>query len=211
MHKLIQLTIDLDINNVKEEVNKLLSIGTNQKEIFQGLLKGLDGIGKKYELGEYYIGELIVAGMLMKDILAMEGMKGTDFLPPVNRGKFLVGTVLEDIHDIGKGIMIDMLTAMGFEVVDLGVDVSPDKFAEGVLRHRPHIVGISCVLTVAVENIFKTIKAIEQTGLRESLKIIVGGAALDKRYFSIESADAFTNDAYEGIQICEKWIKEMNA
>jgi methylmalonyl-CoA mutase cobalamin-binding domain/chain len=211
MNALVKYMSALDVNSAKAEVKMLLEQNVHQTEVFQMLLEGLAEIGKKYEAGEFYIGDLIVAGMLMKDILSMEEMKSMEREQPKIQGKVVIGTVLEDIHDIGKGIIADMLAAIGFEVIDLGVDVSPERFAEAVLEHKPQIVGISCVLTTAINNIFTTIKAIEQTGLRHNLKIIVGGAALDNRYFSIKEADAFTNDAYEGVQICEDWMKDMNA
>lgn len=211
MNALVKYMSALDVNSAKAEVKRLLEQNVHQTEVFQMLLDGLAEIGKKYEAGEFYIGDLIVAGMLMKDILSMEEMKSMEKEQPKIQGKVVIGTVLEDIHDIGKGIIADMLAAIGFEVIDLGVDVSPERFAEAVLEHKPQIVGISCVLTTAINNIFTTIKAIEQTGLRHNLKIIVGGAALDNRYFSIKEADAFTNDAYEGVQICEDWMKDMNA
>ena len=211
MNALVKYMSALDVNSAKAEVKRLLEQNVHQTEVFQMLLEGLAEIGKKYEAGEFYIGDLIVAGMLMKDILSMEEMKSMEREQPKIQGKVVIGTVLEDIHDIGKGIIADMLAAIGFEVIDLGVDVSPERFAEAVLEHKPQIVGISCVLTTAINNIFTTIKAIEQTGLRHKLKIIVGGAALDNRYFSIKEADAFTNDAYEGVQICEDWMKDMNA
>ncbi len=211
MNALVKYMSALDVNSAKAEVKRLLEQNVHQTEVFQMLLEGLAEIGKKYEAGEFYIGDLIVAGMLMKDILSMEEMKSMEREQPKIQGKVVIGTVLEDIHDIGKGIIADMLAAIGFEVIDLGVDVSPERFAEAVLEHKPQIVGISCVLTTAINNIFTTIKAIEQTGLRHNLKIIVGGAALDNRYFSIKEADAFTNDAYEGVQICEDWMKDMNA
>lgn len=183
LNKLVQYVGDLDVNNAKLTVKQLLKINVSQKEIFQMLLEGLAEVGRKYETGQYYIGDLIVSGMLMKDTLSIEEMKCVETKLPKNKGKVVIGTVLEDIHDIGKGIVADMLRAIGFEVIDLGVDVSPERFAEAVLEHKPDIVGISCVLTAVAGNIFKTIKAIEQTGLRHQLKIIVGGAALDKRYF----------------------------
>ncbi len=210
MNKLSQYISNLDLNNAKIEVQRLLKSNTSHKEVFQLLLAGLDEVGKKYKEGEYYIGDLIVSGMLMKDILSMEEMKNLNLDPPASKGKIVIGTVLEDIHDIGKSIMVDMLSALGFEVIDLGVDVSPEQFAKAVLEYRPHILGISCVLTVAINNIFVTIRAIEETGLRDELKIIVGGAALDKRYFSVREADALTNDAYEGVQICKEWMQKWN-
>ncbi|NTW71517.1 MAG: cobalamin-binding protein [Eubacteriaceae bacterium] len=210
-NKLVEYVSELEVNLAKTEARKMLSEGVSQKDIHQLMLEGLNEIGKKYEAGECFIGDLIVSGMLMKDILSMDEMK--TYNPNENKkfkGRILMGTVSDDIHDIGKDIMLEMFTAEGIEVMDLGVDVKPEKFVEAIQVFKPHIVGISCVLTTSINYIFETIKAIEMSGARESLKIIVGGAAINKKYYSIDHADAVTNDAYEGLHICENWLQEMD-
>lgn len=208
---LVEYISDLEVNKAKTEAKRLLDEGFSQKDIHQNMLDALYKIGKKYEVGECFIGDLIVSGMLMKDILAMDEMKtyNTDDNKMFN-GRILMGTVYGDIHDIGKDIMDEMFTAEGFEIMDIGIDVKPQKFVEAIISFKPNIVGISCILTTSINYIFETIKAIEKSGLRDSLKIIVGGAAINKKYFSIDIADAITNDAYEGLHICENWIREMD-
>ncbi|AOT73168.1 cobalamin-binding protein [Geosporobacter ferrireducens] len=208
-YNLIDYVTALDVNNIKSEVEKMLGENIEPKEIQRQMLIGLYEIGKKYESGEYYIGDLIVSGMMMKDILSLEKMKDPlSFNNQTFKGKVMLGTVSDDIHDIGKDILKQMLAADGFEVIDLGVDVPADRFVEEIQKHKPDIVGLSCILTTSINNIFKTIKGIEEAGLRNHVKIIVGGAAMNKKYFKVDAADAFTNDAYEGLQICEQWMLE---
>ncbi|MFZ7120885.1 MAG: cobalamin B12-binding domain-containing protein [Eubacteriaceae bacterium] len=208
-YKLIEYVKELDVNSAKLEVENMLNNNVSPKEIQRQMLKGLYEVGQKYESGDCYIGDLIVSGMLMKEILALEKMKDS-LLSSENIciGKVLIGTVCDDIHDIGKDILIEMLTTGGFKVLDLGVDVSPKKFVKEIISFQPDIVGISCILTTSINYVFQTIKEIEKEGLRNKVKIIVGGAAINKKYFSVDIADALTNDAYEGLNICKTWISD---
>ncbi len=210
-NNLVEYVSELNVDKAEAEVKKMLNEGVSPKEIYQSMLDGLYEIGKKYEAGESFIGDLIVSGMLMKEVLSIDEMKTYNTNKYTTyKGRILMGTVSEDIHDIGKDIMIEMLTAEGFKVMDLGVDVRPEKYVEAIIAFKPHIVGISCVLTTSINYIFETIKAIEKSGHRDSLKIIVGGAVINKKCYRIGNADATTNDAYEGLHICENWIKEMD-
>lgn len=208
-YKLIEYVKELNVNEAKSEVEYMLSQGVAPIEIQKQMLVGLYEIGKKYESGDCFIGDLIVSGMLMKEILALEEMKTSLVTGEKGyTGKVILGTVSDDIHDIGKDIMMEMLESEGFEILDLGVDVSPEKFVEGVNSFKPDIVGISCILTTSINYVFETIKAIEKTDLRNDIKVIVGGAAINKKYFNVDIADALTNDAYEGLNICKNWILE---
>lgn len=205
---LVKYVSQLDVAGTKREVDYLLSKDTKPEEIQRQMFLGLVEVGKKYELGEYFIGDLIVAGMLMKEILSLEKMKdNSDAQDHKPQGKVLMGTVSDDIHDIGKDIFKQLLVSNGFEVIDLGVDVSLSRFIEAIKKHKPDIVGLSCILTTAINHIFDTIKGIEDAGLRNDVKIIVGGAVVNKKYFTIDCADAFTNDAYEGLTICREMLK----
>jgi len=200
---------NLQVNEVQEEVQKMLDNDVDPKEIEKQLLEGLKEVGRKYENGEYFIGDLVVSGIMMKEIFATEKMKS--YLKTAEKnynGKIVLGTVSDDIHDIGKDIMFEMFTSAGFEVIDLGVDVPTEEFIRAIVSLQPDIVGISCILTTCIDNIQATIDGIEQKGLRDHIKIIVGGTAIHKKYGSMIRADAFTNDAQEGLRICESWMKE---
>jgi len=123
-------------------------------------------------------------------------------------GRVVIGTVYGDIHDIGKNIVVTMAEAAGFEVIDLGVDVPPQKFVEAIKQYNPDIVGMSGLLTVAIESMKKTIDAIKEAGLRDKVKIIIGGGRVDEYAKEYTGADAWARDAATGIRIMLKWMKE---
>jgi len=197
----------LDINSAKEEVERMLSQKIEPKEIRNQIFLGLTEVGRKYERGEYFIGDLIVSGMLVKEVLALEEMKDSSSAnSPQNKGRILIGTVCDDIHDIGKDIMTELLASGGIEVINLGVDVPPQKFVEGIRKYNPDILGLSCTMTTSINYIFKTIDVIKDAGLRDNLKIIIGGTAISKKYSNINLADEIVNDAYKGLKICQEWV-----
>lgn len=197
----------LDINSAKEEVEKMLSQKIEPREIRNQIFLGLTEVGRKYEKGEYYIGDLIVSGMLVKEVLALDEMKDSSCdNDPQYKGRILIGTVCDDIHDIGKDIMTELLASEGFEVINLGVDVPPQKFVEGILKYNPDILGLSCTMTTSIDYLFKTIDVIKEAGLRDNLKIIIGGTAISKKYFNNNLADEIVNDAYEGLKTCQEWV-----
>ena len=147
-----------------------------------------------------------MAGEVMK-----EGMK---VLEPYLRGseirkigKVVIGTVRGDLHDIGKNIVATLLSAAGFEVIDLGVDVPPEKFVEAVKEHNPDIIGMSALLTTTMIEMENVIKALKEAGLRNRVKIIIGGAPITREFAEKIGADAAARDAVEGVNICKSWVK----
>jgi methylmalonyl-CoA mutase cobalamin-binding domain/chain len=165
-------------------------------------------VGERYEKNEYFLSELIMAAEIFKEamnvlepLILKEGRA-------LYIGKAVVGTVEGDLHDIGKNLFIMFLKSMGFEVIDLGVDVPPKKFVEAVKQYKPDVVGMSALLTTTVLNMKKVIDALNNEGLRNSIKVIVGGAAVTKEYANEIGADAGGIDAYEGALICRKWVEE---
>jgi trimethylamine corrinoid protein len=207
LNKIKEALVSFDIDGVRELCKVALSKGIPAYMIVtEGMAKGMDLVGKKYEEGEFFLSELIVAGETMK-----EGMK---VLEPhlrdeeaAARGTVMVGTVLGDLHDIGKNIFATLLKASGFEVIDLGFDVSPQKFVEEVQRSRPNILGMSALLTTTMVNMEATIKELKQRGLRDAIKVIIGGAPIDQAYARKIGADAAARDAVEGVSICKKWTQ----
>jgi len=121
-------------------------------------------------------------------------------------GKIVIGTVEGDVHDIGKNIVIALLEAGGFEVIDLGVDVPPEKFVEAIKEHQPDIVGMSSLLTVAIESTKKTIDAITEAGLRDKVKIIIGGGRVDEYAVNYVKPDASTDNAAQGVRLCKELL-----
>jgi len=200
--------VNLDIDGVKKAAKEALDVGiTPYEAIMDGMAKGMEIVGQKYEAGEYFLAELIMAGETMKEGLSVlePYMKAGDMK---HIGRVVIGTVEGDLHDIGKNVVITLLTASGFEVIDLGVDVSAEKFVEAVKQYKPDIVAMSALLTTTMVNMAKVIKALEQAGLRDKVKVIVGGAPLTEEYARQIGADAYGRDAVEGVNICKKWVSK---
>jgi len=206
--RLRDCVVNLDIDGVKRAAKEAIDAGiTPYEAIMEGMAKGMEVVGQKYEAGEYFLAELIMAGETMKEGLSvLEPYMKTGDMKHI--GKVVIGTVEGDLHDIGKNVVITLLTASGFEVIDLGVDVPAEKFVEAVKQYKPDIVAMSALLTTTMVNMAKVIKALEQAGLRDKVKIIVGGAPLTEEYAKQIGADAYGRDAVEGVNICKKWVSK---
>ena len=198
--------LDAAVENYDEDAAKAAAQEAIQKDmdpavaIKNGLMKGLLNIGNKWAKGEAFITEVMLAANAFK--------AGLDILEPKltrqgkqleTTGKVVIGTVQGDIHDIGKSIVAAMLKATGFEVQDLGVDVPSEKFIEAVEKHQPHIVGMSALLTTSMLEQRKVIDALREAGLRDHVKIIVGGAPVTKAWSEEIGADAYGEDAFEAV------------
>ena len=206
MDKLRECVVNLDIAGVQEACKDTLAHGIPAyKTIVDGLSKGLEMVGQKYEAREYYLADLMLAGEAMK-----EGMRilqpRLDKKDVSSIGRVLIGTVRGDLHDLGKNVVAMFLEAAGFEVTDLGVDVSPEAFTDALSHYKPHILGMSALLTTTMPEMQTTIKEIERIGLRSGLKIIIGGAPLSPEYGEMIGADAVGKDAVEGAGICKAWL-----
>ncbi len=172
-----------------------------QKQIQLGMIK----VGILYEKGDYFIADLIMAGEIVKEVLKLILSKPKK--DNYNKiGTLLLGTVEGDIHDLGKNIFSSMLEAEGFEVIDLGTDVAPKVFVVQTKEIRPQIIAMSKVLTLAVESMKKTVDALISHGLRDQVKVLIGGNAVNRISFEYIGADAFTNNADEGVTYCKKWV-----
>jgi methanogenic corrinoid protein MtbC1 len=163
-------------------------------------------VGQRYDEGKYFLPELMMAGEILSqitDIVKPELAK----VPEVKRvGKVLIGTVEGDIHDIGKNIVTFMLDVNGFEVLDLGVDVSPQKFVEAIGDFEPQVVGLSGFLTLAFDGMKATVDAIKEAGLRDSVKIMIGGGQVNEKIQEYAGADAYGRDAMAGVSLAKKWV-----
>jgi len=203
--RLKDAVVNFDIDRTQELCKRALEKGIPAYEIvIEGMAKGMDIVGQKYESGEFFLSELIMAGETMKEgmkvvepHLKSEGVKA--------RGGIVIGTVQGDLHDIGKNIVATLLRPSGFEVIDLGFDVSPQKFIEEVRKSKPDILGMSALLTTTMINMDATIKELKNKGLRDQVKVIIGGAPIDPAYAKKIGADAAAKDAVEGVAICKRW------
>ena len=205
LEKISEAITELDIDAIPELCKKAVEEGISANEILlNGMAKGMKVVGERYEAGEYYLAELIMAGETMK-----EGMK---ILEPYlktsatrSAGKCVIGTAKGDLHDIGKNVFISLLKAQNYEVIDLGVDVSSSTFTEAVRDYKPKLLAMSALLTTTMGEMEKVIIELKRQGLRDGLKIIVGGAPLTQEYAEKIGADAAAHDAVEGVRILSGW------
>lgn len=204
--KIISAVEAIDEKRAMALVAAEIELGQDKKKIASQLNYALQRVAVRYEEGEYYIADLIMAGELVSNILRMMGMDSTQLSEGNRLGKIVVGTVFDDIHDVGKNIFISMLRAEGFEVIDMGTDVSTERFIEVIRKEKPAILGISGILTSVVENIKEVIDEIKVQGLRDDLKIILGGALAGTDYAKYVGADDFSSDAIDGVSICKQWL-----
>jgi len=199
----------LDKEKVVELTNKLLNEGKDPLEIIETLRKGLDIVGEKFEKGEYFLMDLMWSAEIFKaaaEILLPEIERKRGRVPP--KGKLLIGTVKGDIHDVGKNLVIALAKCAGFEVIDLGVDVPSEVFVENVKKHKPDIVGMSGLLTASIEAMRNTIEALEKAGVRDQVKVVVGGGVVGEEWVEGKlAADARAKSATEGIKIMEQFIR----
>ena len=199
---LINAMADLDEDVVLHGVKELVAKGTPAEEILVILQKGMEEVGRRFESKEYFLSELIMSGDTFKNAAALLG--DAFFSNSATMGTVVVGTVKDDIHDIGKDITVTMLSCNGFKVIDLGIDVPADKFIAAIKEHNPKVVGMSCLLTSCFDSMKNIINAIEEAGLRENLKILIGGGTITEGVATYVKADAFTNSAQEGVVLCKK-------
>ncbi len=164
-------------------------------------------VSKRFEQGEYFLPELVLSGEMLDRIGAIAKPLIKDLPQDAARkaGKVLIGTVHGDLHDIGKNIVTFMLDINGFEVKDIGIDVPVKVFIDEINAYQPNVVGLSGFLTLAFESMKETIEAIAQAGLREKLRIMIGGGQIDETIRAYTGADAFGSNAVEAVALCTKW------
>ncbi|NIO70188.1 MAG: methionine synthase [Anaerolineae bacterium] len=204
--KLVNAIADMREEEALKLVGEMVEGGLEPMEILDAARKAMDIIGQRYEKGTYFLPELILAGEMLTQITDMVKPELAK-MPEVKRhGKVLIGTVEGDIHDIGKNIVSFMLDVNGFEVLDLGVDVSPQKFVEAIQDFEPQVVGLSGFLTLAFDAMKDTVAAIESAGLRDGVKIMIGGGQVNEKIQEYAGADAYGKDAMAGVSLAQKWV-----
>ncbi len=207
-NNLLKAIVELDEERALEIARKELENSKSPFKMLEVLRKAADIIGEKYSKGEFFVADLVMAGEILKEISEMirpllQSEPRHEYV-----GRLIIGTVQGDIHDIGKNIVVSMAEAAGFEVIDLGVDVPPEKFVEAIKTYKPDIVGLSGLLTLSIESMKRTVDVIKNTGLRDQVKIIIGGGRVDESACKYVGADAWTTDAGRGIKIMLEWVKE---
>lgn len=184
-----------DTETVVQKTREALEAGTTPENVLQeGLIPAMGEVGEKFRSGEIYIPEVLLAARSMKAAMAV--LK--PFLARSTQkdaGKVVIGTVKGDLHDIGKNLVVMMMEGAGYDVIDLGADVSAPKFVEAVRSHKPAFAGLSALLTTTMKEMKQTILALEKEGLREQVLVIVGGAPVTERFAKEIGADGFAPDA----------------
>ena len=206
--ELSKAVADLDEPKVLQLIEQLTAAEPSEADLNQAIKACQDGmteVGRRYETGEYFLAELIFAAEIARQV--MEAIRPRLMVPGAERvGKVVLGTVHGDIHDIGKNIVASMLDAAGFDVYDLGIDTAPEKFVDKVRETSPQIVGMSGLLTQAIESMKETVDALDNAGLRDRVRVIIGGNPVDEVVRKRVGADRFTRSAAEGVEICKQWV-----
>ncbi len=204
--KLVDLMANLMEDETMGFVKELIAGGADPMAVLDDARKAMELVGKRFEKCEYFIPDLIMAGEILKGI--------SDIVKPLLKqeksrggsGKVLIGTVAGDIHDIGKDIVTFMVDVSGYEVLDLGIDVPVEVFVEKVKEFKPQVVGLSGFLTLAFDSMKNTIEALESAGLRDGVKIMIGGGQMDDEIRKYVHADAYGKDAIAAVNLCRTWI-----
>ena len=203
--KLVNAIADMKEEEALNLVKKMVEDGSDPTAIVDAAREAMDIVGQRYEKGEYFLPELMLAGEMMAQITEMIKPELAK-MPEVKRfGKVLIGTVEGDIHDIGKNIVTFMLDVNGFEVLDLGVDVPSQKFVEAIKKFKPQVVALSGFLTLAFDAMMETTAAIAEAGLRDDVHIMVGGGQVNDEISEYAGADAYGKDAMAGVSLAKKW------
>ena len=199
---------DLDEEKLLGLLNDFVATNPSEEEaqaVVNACQQGMAKVGDLFESGEYFVGDLIFAGeLLTQSIEILKPVIGSTAGPKI--GKIVIGTVEGDLHDIGKNIFRSMAEAAGFEVFDLGIDVKPSAFIEKAKEVNPDIIGLSGVLTLALESMKKTVDEFKAAGERDKVKVIIGGNPVTEEASKQIGADAFTTNAAEGVKICQSWV-----
>ena len=205
--RLVDAMADMNEDETLALARAMLDGGFSPLRVLELCREAMDIVGKRFEKGEYFLPELILAGEILEQVGAMAKplIKTAPGTAPQTLGRVLIGTVHGDLHDIGKNIVTFMLDINSFEVKDIGIDVPAEKFIEVIRDFKPQVLGLSGFLTLAFESMKETIAAIEAAGLRGQMKIMIGGGQVDDRVRAYTGADAFGNNAMAAVALCRKW------
>ena len=204
-NQIASLMKDLEEEKVLALVKTKIDEGEDINDILASCQEGMVGVGKRFEESKYYISDLMMAGEIFKQISDVIGPKMTTG-NSVSIGKVIVGTVKDDIHDIGKDLVVGMLKSANIEVTDLGVDVPPEKFVEAVKETGATVISLSALLTVAFDSIKATVDALKEAGLRDKVKIMIGGGPVDETVRKYTGADSWGADAQVAVTLAKGWL-----
>jgi 5-methyltetrahydrofolate--homocysteine methyltransferase len=197
-------------NDIEEQVQRAVDSGIDLNRLINdALISAMDIVGKRFAASEIYVPEMLVSAKTMK--------LGLDIIKPLlqsgeaeNRGTIVMGTVKGDLHDIGKNLVTMMMEGAGFKIIDLGVDVKIEDLIDTVKKETVDIIGLSALLTTTMPEMRNVIEALTEAGLRDKVKVIVGGAPIDQRFADKIGADGFGADAVEAVQLARELVAKGN-
>ena len=201
-----EMVVGGKFKDIEKEVQRAVDSGTDLNLLINdALISAMDIVGKRFADGDIYVPEMLVSAKTMK--------QGLDIIKPLltageaeHRGTIVMGTVKGDLHDIGKNLVIMMMEGAGFRIVDMGVDVKIEDLIDTVKKEEADVLGLSALLTTTMPEMQKVIAALDEAGLRNQLKVIVGGAPIDQRFADEIGADGFGADAVEAVQLAREFV-----
>jgi methylmalonyl-CoA mutase cobalamin-binding domain/chain len=208
LDSIVKAVTSLDERKVIKLVKYAAKEGHTTAEIIESIQLGLNQVGKNYEAGQYGVTDLMMAGIIFEEVLKLACLNITSDNPDHGIGKILLCTIESDLHDIGKAIFKSAALMNGFEVIDLGIDVTPATILEKTIELKPNIIAISSIMTNGLKYIKGTHEMLVEANLRNQVKIIIGGLSTHNESVQEVGADAFTKDVYEGIKLCKRWAED---
>lgn len=203
-----KMVVDGKFNDIEGEVQRAVDAGTDLNRLInEGLISAMDIVGKRFADGTIYVPEMLVSATTMK--------RGLNIIKPLlqsgeteNRGTIVMGTVKGDLHDIGKNLVTMMMEGAGFKIIDLGVDVKIENLVETLKKEQADILGLSALLTTTMPEMQNVIEVLSREGLRDHVKVIVGGAPIDQRFADKIGADGYGKDAVAAVQLVRRLMSE---
>jgi len=195
-----------DANTTVEATEAALAEDTNAQELLtKHMIPAMDEVGRRFEANEYFVPELLISARAMKAALALlRPLLSASGIEPV--GRVVIGTVKGDLHDIGKGLVASMLEGGGFEVIDLGVDVSPEEFIAEAQKNDANIIAVSALLTTTMTSMKGVIEALDETNLRDRIKVLIGGAPVTQKYADSIGADGYSPNASAAVSLARELV-----
>jgi methanogenic corrinoid protein MtbC1 len=204
--QLVKAIADMKEQEALKLAKEMVEGGSDPMAILDSAREAMGIVGQRYEEGNYFLPELILAGVMLEQITDMVKPKLAEGAEEERHGKVLIGTVEGDIHDIGKNIVTFMLDVNGFKVRDLGIDVPVDKFVEAIEEFEPQVVGLSGFLTLAYDSMKDTVEAMKKAGLRDKVKVMIGGGQMSDEIKKYTGADAYGKDAMAAVSLAKQWV-----
>ena len=208
MTELVSAIADLEMAKAPEIVQRKLDAGEAPLDILAECRQGMDIVGERYKSGKYFLSELIVSGEMFKQAMKLIEPRMETGADGENAPAIVLGTVKGDIHNLGKDIVAVLLKGAGFVVHDLGIDVPPQAFVDKLKETGAAILGMSGLLTPSFDSMKATVDAVTEAGLRENIKVVIGGGVITEQVRRHCGADAFTTDGLEGVEICKRFVQE---